>query len=80
VDSLRTESDVGYLQGLGDGIGFSRAISSVDSTFILEGYEAFGGPTPPPIDHDGIDDAFLGKASVVHYWYEGKWLTLQGMD
>lgn len=42
-------------------------------------YEAFGGPTPPPIDHDGLDE-YTGKASVVHYWYDGKWLTLQGMD
>jgi hypothetical protein len=28
----------------------------------------YGGPKPPPIDHQGIDDAFLEKASVVWYF------------
>jgi hypothetical protein len=35
---------------------------------------------PPRIDHKGIDDAFVGKASEVHYYYRGKWLELQGAD
>ena len=29
-------------------------------------------------DHQGIDDAFLEKASVTYYWYEGKWLDPSG--
>jgi hypothetical protein len=28
--------------------------------------------------HQGIDDMFVGKASVTNYCYQGKWLTLQG--
>jgi hypothetical protein len=33
------------------------------------------------IVHDhGIDDAFLGKASVTWYFYQGKRLRLQGAD
>ena len=35
-------------------------------------YDAYGGPKPPPIDHQGIDDAFVEKASVVHYFHRGK--------
>ena len=43
-------------------------------------YRAYGGPVPPPIDHQGIDDAFLEKASVTWYFHECKWLRLQGAD
>jgi hypothetical protein len=47
---------------------------------ILYDLRARCGPKPPPIDHLGIDDAFLEKASVVHYYYQGKWLQLTGAD
>jgi len=40
-------------------------ISAVDRKFILRHYRAYGGPNPPPIDHNGIDDSFLEKASVI---------------
>jgi hypothetical protein len=43
-------------------------------------YDAYGSVKPPPIDHQGIDDAFAGKASVVLYFYRGKWLELTGAD
>jgi len=43
-------------------------------------YRAYGGPEPPPIEHQGIDDAFLGKASITWYFHKGKWLRLQGAD
>jgi len=35
---------------------------------------------PPPIDHQGISDAMVGKASEVLYFYRGKWLRLSGDD
>ncbi len=70
-----------FLQGMdGEKIGFSRAISAVDKEFIPRHYEAYGGPAPPPIDHQGIDDAFVGKASLTHYYYQGKWYQLTGAD
>ena len=34
----------------------------------------------PPIDQDGINDAFVEKASSVKYWQQGKWRDLQGAD
>jgi hypothetical protein len=40
----------------------------------------YGGPKPPPLDHEGISDIFIGKASVVWYWYRDRWLKLQGAD
>jgi hypothetical protein len=80
-EELGKSEDKQYLQGIGnDQIGYSREITAVDRKFIMTHYRAYGGPEPPPIDHQGIDDAFLEKASVTHYWYEGKWLRLQGAD
>jgi hypothetical protein len=43
-------------------------------------YLGYGGPKPPPMNHQGIDDAFLEKASVTYYYYRGKWLQLTGAD
>jgi hypothetical protein len=78
---LARAEDRTFLQGMaGEKIGFSRAISAVDKEFILRHYEAYGGPAPPPIDHQGIDDAFVGKASVTHYYYKGQWSQLTGAD
>jgi hypothetical protein len=81
VAEVGSAADKGYLQGVGGGrIGFSRAIAAVDARFIRRNYQEFGGPTPPPLDHDGINDAFVEKASGVWYWHEGKWLRLTGVD
>lgn len=41
--------------------------------------DAYGGPKPPPIDHQGINDGFP-NGSVVWYSYSGKWLKLTGSD
>jgi hypothetical protein len=80
---LATRPDSRYKQYLGEDIGvyFSRVISTVDKTFIVKHNESYT-PTNelPPIDHEGIDDYFLEKGSVVHYFYEGKWLKLTGAD
>jgi hypothetical protein len=73
--------DQDRLQGWGgDKIVYSRAITSVGAKYITEHYDAYGGETPPPMDHKGIDDAFYGKASVVVYLYREKWLHLSGAD
>jgi hypothetical protein len=73
--------DRNFLTPLENGkIGYSRAISRVGKEFILAHYRAYGGPKPPPIDHDGINDEFLEKGSTVHYFYLGQWLHLTGSD
>jgi len=59
---------------------YSRAIDPVDKSYIMRHYKAYGGEKPPPIDHLGIDNEFVGKASVVLYFYQGKWLHLTGAD
>ena len=60
--------------------GFSRGIRPVGKDFIMWHHDAYSGPRPPPIDHQGIDDAFLEQASVVWYFHQGKWLKLTGAD
>jgi hypothetical protein len=71
-----------FLQGTNNNeeIGYSRGISPVGRDFIMQHYNAYGGPKPPPIDHQGIDDAYIGKASMTWYFRNGKWLRLTGAD
>jgi len=58
---------------------FDWFILPADRKYIMDHYRAYGGPKPPPIDHQGIESG--GEtASVVLYYYRGKWLTLQGAD
>jgi hypothetical protein len=81
VEELSPTPDKSYLQGVGDGrIGFSRAIGIAGPRFVRQAYDRYGGPRPPPLDHDGINDAFAGKSSVVWYWHRGKWRQLTGSD
>lgn len=73
--------DSTFLQQLSEGtIGYSRALSVANTEFIRVQFERHGGPTPPPLDHDGIDDAFVEKGSSVWYWDGGRWLQLTGAD
>jgi hypothetical protein len=81
VDELARRPDADYLQTVDHNrIGFSRAISVASAGHILRYYKLHGGRKPPPLTHAGIEDAFVGKASVVRYWHQGKWLELTGAD
>jgi hypothetical protein len=78
---LARKPDVDQLQVTGgDAVAYSRAISGVDRAYILNHYRAYGGNKPPTIDHQGINDAFVEKASVVHYFQAVKWLNLTRAD
>lgn len=78
---LAPAKDGDYLQVVAPNrIGFSRGISAVGKDDILRRHQAYGGPTPPPIRHQGIDDAFIEKASVTWYLHRGQWLRLTGAD
>ena len=78
---IEKREDIHSLQSAGgDRIVYSRLITPANAHFVTEHYEAYGGPKPPPLDHQGIDDAFVGKASVVDYFYQGAWLRLTGAD
>lgn len=55
-------------------------IDPVGQAFIMEHYRDYGGPKPPPIDHQGINIGICDKASTVSYLYRNRWLTLTGSD
>jgi hypothetical protein len=79
--AVGTQADANTLQSGGStAIEYSRAIAPLGHEYILMHYRTYGGPEPPAIDHQGISDSFVGKASVVHYFYAGKWLELTGAD
>jgi hypothetical protein len=81
VISKEQGEDKNWLQGANDEkIGYSRLILVADKENILAQFAEYGGPKPPPIDHQGIDSVFAGKGSSVLYYYKGKWLTLTGAD
>ncbi len=80
----RTDTD--FLQGDGRGEQvFSRAIHVVSPASIRQQEreaeqelpESKKGPVPT---HDGILDAFQGKASDTWYWYRGQWVAVGHWD
>ena len=81
VTALAPAEDRGFLQGMGGSlIGYSRQIGVADAGFIRAMNDQFGHVTLPQLDHDGINDAFIEKASTVHYWNGKQWLRLAGVD
>jgi hypothetical protein len=78
---LAPEPDEARMQGIGEGkLGYSRGIGVARPITIRYFARELGGWIPRPLDHDGIDDAFIEKASTIHFLHRGKWLQLQGMD
>jgi len=81
VQSFDPADDKRYLQELGDKrIGYSRVIALADRESIPELSDGLGGKGPQHPNHDGIEDMFVDKASIVLYWDTGKWSTLEGGD
>jgi hypothetical protein len=58
----------------------ARFLDVADAKYILVHYEAYDGPKPPPLEHEGINDGFAESASQVWYCYRSKWRVLQGAD
>jgi hypothetical protein len=81
TDEIARQPDEGYLQVMASGeIGYSREIVTASPDFIRRQHERYGGAKPPALSHDGINDLFLGKASVVWYLHDGKWLQVAGVE
>jgi hypothetical protein len=78
---LATDEDKGFLQTLAAGaIGFSRSLTPVSPPEIRRHHDPAIHVPLPVLDHDGIDDAFVGKGSRVFYWDARRWLELPGSD
>ncbi len=81
VSQLARGADRDGLQVVEEGkIGYSRKIFLISGESILRYQKESAGPTPPPIDHQGIEDSFVGKSSVIWYYFGGQWLKLTGAD
>ena len=81
VAELASQPDLSALQVVSTGVvGYSRALGVANADFIRVHHQRYGGPKPPPLDHDGINDIFIEKGSVVLYWYRGRWLGLTGSN
>lgn len=59
---------------------YRRQISTVGESYIVDHYQSYGGPVPPKIEHDAIDDGYQEVSSKVYYFHINKWLQLQGAD
>jgi len=79
VHEIAKMKDRNYLErNTANQIVYSRGIYTVGKDSI-KGHDK-AGPMPRTFDHQGIEDAFIGKASVTHYLYNGNWLKLTGAD
>lgn len=80
VDKIDEEADLQYLQVVsGNEIGYSRQLS-VATPKIIRQHLANTRDSRTPVDHDGIDNVFLEKGSVVWYSSSGKWVRLSGAN
>lgn len=81
IDSLAKAADRHSLQGIGgDRIGYSRMITTASPEHLRRHAKPVAIPLPPQFDHDGIEDRFVGKASVLRYFQRGRWLLFLGAD
>jgi hypothetical protein len=64
ISEISKSPDLYWLQGIGDD---RIGFSRIISTTSMD-------------DHDGIDDYFEGKASIIYYYEEGKWIEYEGAD
>jgi hypothetical protein len=81
VDSVALRPDAVFMQVDGNGVmQFSRKIDIATPKNIADHATEYGTAKPSPLDHNGIDDGFMGKASTILYCSRGKWRELPGAD
>lgn len=80
VDSISRIPDSTFLQPNASGVmEFSRKIEIATPKDIADHAKTIG-VAKPSLDHDGIDDGFIDKASMKVFYSRGKWRELQGAD
>lgn len=74
VDSLLPASDLGWMQGIGDSAwGYSRLLQTLAFRKIRAWRRDVDGRAfPQPIDHDAIQQVFMGKAAEAFYYVAGE--------
>lgn len=70
-----------YLQQVDNGkIEYSREIRRQSKVQLTKRLTDQPESSLKNVDHDGIEDAFLGKASTIYYCKDGKWSHINGAD
>jgi hypothetical protein len=89
VDSLSKSANSQWIQSNGNNTWlFSRMIDVVPMSTLAfvpadttnENILYYGAFLPKPIDHDGINEAFLDKASETLYFANGRWISVGSSD
>jgi hypothetical protein len=80
MEQIGDEPDLQDLQVVSAGrqIGYSRQIGVATARVIRR--STHSAQNLRNLDHDGIEDAFLEKGSVLWYYSNGKWVKLPGAD
>jgi hypothetical protein len=80
VDELADAPDLQYLQVISrdNKIGYSRMLTAVNPQSLRS--RAIKRAALKAIDHDGIEDAFIEKGSLIWYWSGVKWVKVSGAD
>jgi len=75
IDSLERAADLAWMQRISDTQwGFSRLLGTLPLDRIRTWRRDDAGRSiPRPIDHDAIEQTFLGKAADAFYRAEGRW-------
>jgi hypothetical protein len=81
IEELAEQPDVQYLQVISGGgkIGYSRQLATATPSEIRQHF-IDKRHFPRNINHDGMEDTFIEKASVVWYHSGNKWMRLSGAD
>ncbi|HEY6970049.1 MAG TPA: hypothetical protein VJA94_12655 [Candidatus Angelobacter sp.] len=79
VAEFAERSDSQFLQVIGPGneIGYTRLLTTATPKTIRQ-HLSYG--TALAIEHAGIEDNFIGKASLVWYQSNGKWIQVAATD
>ena len=79
VDELAEGPDLQYLRVISrNKIGYSRMLTALNPQSLRS--RAIKRAALKAIDHDGIEDAFIEKGSLVWYWSGVKWVKVSGAD
>jgi hypothetical protein len=75
VDSLLPAADVDWMQGVGGNLfAYSRLLHTVPLRMTRAWRtDVDGHAIPQPVDHDGIEQIFVGKGAEAFYDAAGRW-------
>jgi hypothetical protein len=75
VDSLLPAADADWMQGVaGNQLGYSRLLRTVPLRMTRDWRTDIDGHAiPQPVDHDAIEQIFVGKGAEAFYYAAGRW-------